>query len=87
MNVIDFITTCKYRRLTVKAQLIWTPYQLAPPPSKHKIKKSRIRETKHLLTDADSSTDAIGGWTKNTPKPDFFEKQKKLSKMQKLKNV
>ena len=23
--------------------------------------KSRIRETKHLLTDADSSTDAIGG--------------------------
>ena len=26
-------------------------------------KKSRIRETKHLSTDADSSTDAIGGWT------------------------
>ena len=24
-------------------------------------KKSRIRETKHLSTDADSSTDAIGG--------------------------
>ena len=35
-------------------------------------KKSRIRETKHLLTDADSCTNAIGGWTKNTPKPDFF---------------
>ena len=34
-------------------------------------KKSRIRETKHLLTDADSSTDAIGGWTKNTQKPDL----------------
>ena len=33
------------------------------------IKKSRIRETKHLSTDADSSTKAIGGWTKNTPKP------------------
>ena len=49
--------------------------------------KSRIRETKHLSTDADSSTDAIGGWTKNTPKPDFFEKQKKPSKMQKLKNI
>ena len=32
------------------------------PPSA--IKKSRIRETKHLLTDADISTDAIGGWTK-----------------------
>ena len=27
-------------------------------------KKSRIRETKHLSTDADSSTDAIGGSTK-----------------------
>ena len=27
-------------------------------------KKSRIRETKHLSTDADSSTDTIGGWTK-----------------------
>ena len=48
--------------------------------------KSRIRETKHLSTDADSSTDAIGGWTKNTPKPDFFERQKKLPKIQKLKN-
>ena len=34
------------------------------------MKKSRIRETKHLSTDADDSTDAIGGWTKNTQKPD-----------------
>ena len=33
-------------------------------------KKSCIREIKHLLTDADNSTDAIGGWTKNTQKPD-----------------
>ena len=41
-------------------------------------KKSRIRETKHLSTDADSSTDAIGGWTKNTPKPDFSEKTEKI---------
>ena len=32
-------------------------------------------------------TDAIGGWTKNTPKPIFFFKRKKLSKTQKLKNV
>ena len=40
-------------------------------------KKSRIRETKHLSTDADSSTDAIGWWTKNTQKPNFFEKRKK----------
>ena len=36
MNVIDFITACK---LTVKALLIETPYQLAPPPSKHRIKE------------------------------------------------
>ena len=35
-------------------------------------KKSRIRETKHLSTDADSSTDTIVGWTKKTPKADFF---------------
>ena len=49
--------------------------------------KSHIWETKHLSTDADSSTDAMGGWTKNTPKPDFFEKPKKSSKTQKLKNV
>ena len=46
-------------------------------------KKSRIRETKHLSTDADSSTDVIGGWTKNTTKPDFFEKREKSSKTQK----
>ena len=42
--------------------------------------KSRIRETKHLSTDADSSTDAIGGWTKNTPKPNFFENGKNHAK-------
>ena len=36
-------------------------------------KKSRIRETKHLSTDADSSTDAIGGWTKaKSAKKNFF---------------
>ena len=50
-------------------------------------KKSRIRETKHLLTDADSCTDAIGGWTKITQKPDFFEKQKNSPKTQNLRNV
>ena len=49
-------------------------------------KKSRIRETKHLSTDADSSTDAIGGWTKNTQNP-IFLKRKTTSKTQKLKNV
>ena len=54
-----------------------------------RIKKSRIRETKHLSTDADSSTNAIGlgGWTTNTQKPDFFQKQKKSPKTQKLRNV
>ena len=52
-----------------------------------RLKKSRIRETKHLSTDADSSTDVIGGWTKNTKKPDFFEKLKKSPKTQKLRNI
>ena len=50
-------------------------------------KKSRIRETKHLSTDADSSTDTTVGWTKNTQKPKKIEKRKKSSKTQKLKNV
>ena len=50
-------------------------------------KKSRIRETKLLSTDADSSTDAIGGWTNNTQKPNFFDKRKKSPKTQKLRNV
>ena len=50
-------------------------------------KKSRIRETKHLLTEADSSTNTTVGCTNNTPKPDFFEKWKKSSKTQKPKNV
>ena len=49
--------------------------------------KSRIRETKHLSTNADSSTDTTVGWTKNTQKTEFFEKRKKSSKTQKLKNV
>ena len=50
-------------------------------------KKSRTRETKHLSTYGDSNTDTIVGLTKNTPKPDFFEKRKKSLKTQKLKNV
>ena len=43
-------------------------------PVKNLYKKSRIRETKHLSTDADSSTDAIGGWTKakSAKKKAFF---------------
>ena len=39
-------------------------------------KKSRIGETKHLLTNADSSTHTTIGWTKNTQKPDFFKAEK-----------
>ena len=43
--------------------------KMVPP-----VKKSRIRETKHLLTDANSSTDAIEGWTKakSAKKKPFF---------------
>ena len=50
-------------------------------------KKSRIWETKHLSTDADSSTDTTVGCTKNSQKPNFFEKRKKSSQTQELKNV
>ena len=39
-------------------------------------KKFRIRETKHLSTDADSSTDTTVGWTKNTQKPKFLKNRK-----------
>ena len=39
-------------------------------------KKSSIRETKNLSTDADSSTDTTVGWTKNTQKPNFFQNGK-----------
>ena len=41
------------------------------------LKKSRVRETKHLSTNADSSTDTTVGWTKITRKPKFFEKTEK----------
>ena len=47
-------------------------------------KKSRIGETKHLSTDADSTTDAIGGGRKIPQNPIFLKKEKS-SKTQKLK--
>ena len=50
-------------------------------------KKSRIGEIKHLSTDADSNTDTTVGWTKNTQKLEFIEKEKKSSKTEKLKNA
>ena len=49
--------------------------------------KSRIRETKHLLTNADISTDITVRYPKNNQKPKFIEKRKKSSKTEKLKNV
>ena len=49
-------------------------------------KKSRIRETKHLSTNADSSTDTTVGWTKNNRKPIFFEKRKKIIQNAKTQN-
>ena len=49
--------------------------------------KFRIRKAKHLLTDADSSTDNTLGWTRNTQKPNFFEKRKNIIQKEKLKNV
>ena len=36
---------------------------------------------------SNSSGSVVSGWTKNTKKPNFFEKRKKSSKTQKLKNV
>ena len=51
------------------------------------LEKSRIQETKHLSTDADTSTDTTVGWTKNTQKPKIITKQKISSKTEKLKNV
>jgi hypothetical protein len=54
---------------------------------KRRRKESRIRETKHLSTDADSSNDTTVGWTKNTKKLEFNENWKKSSKTEKLKNV
>jgi hypothetical protein len=41
-------------------------------------KKSRIRETSNHSTDADSSTDATVGWTKNTQKPKKKFKTEKI---------
>ena len=46
---------------------------------KDKRKKSGIRETSNLLTDADSSTHTTVGWTKNTQKPkNKFKKKVKI---------
>ena len=39
-------------------------------------KKSRIRETSNLSSDADSSTDTTVRWTKNTQKPKEIKTEK-----------
>ena len=56
----------KYRKQKVQYKTLYVSQILN--------KKSRIRETKHLSTNADSSTDAIGGWTKakSAKKKTFF---------------
>ena len=54
-----------------KKRSIFTSY-LGP------MQKSCIRETKHLSTDADSSTDTTVGWTKNTQKTQFCLKTEKI---------
>ena len=54
---------------------------------RHLHKKSRIRETKHLSTDADSSTDTAVGWTKNTAKPNLFDEQKNHPKRKNSKRL
>ena len=43
--------------------------------------KSRIRETKHLSTDADSITDTTVGWTKNTKNQIFLKNRKNHPKL------
>ena len=54
--------------------VIRTHFQIKYTFESHALKKSHIRETKHLSTDADSSTDTTVGRTKNTQKPKCFEK-------------
>ena len=54
-------------------QFMWSVRQFDFDKIRIQDKKSRIRDTKHLSTDADSSTDAIGGWTKaKSAKKNFF---------------
>ena len=50
-------------------------------------KRSRIRETKNLSTDADSSTDTTVGWTKNTQKPKKIKKTEKIIQNAKTQKV
>ena len=49
--------------------------------------KPLIRETKHLFTFADSSTDTTVGWTENSQNPKFIEKRKKIIQNEKTQKV
>ena len=51
------------------------------------LKKSRIRETLNISTDADSSTDTTVRWTKNTQKPKKKLKTEKIIQNGKTQNV
>ena len=52
------------------------------------MKKSLVRETSNLSTNADSSTDPTVGWTKNTQKTKKKLKTEKIiQNRKKLKNV
>ena len=66
-----FEKVCHLGLLTKLAQEVFCDVESA-------FEKSCIQETKHLSTNADSSTDTIIGWTKNTQKPNFFEKTEKI---------
>ena len=66
----------KPQRLDLKGPVYQTELELLTIYINIFYKKSRIRETKHLSTDADSSTDTTVGWTKNSRKPNFLEKGK-----------
>ena len=54
----------KNKKIRVQFLIVDFPAKPAKQKKLVALKKSRRRETKHLSTDADSSTDAIGGWTK-----------------------
>ena len=79
---IFWYTLDQYWSMFVAKHGLISPYYKIPifplKPLKYSFKKSRIRETKHPSTNADSSTNSILGWTKNTQKPVFFLNGQKI---------
>ena len=83
-NFLFVLTTCSLLNIHPNWEENLHSYSLEEGGSSQPgSKKSRIRETKHLSTDADSNTDTTVGWTKNNKKTIFFQKLKKSSKTQK----